>query len=115
MPAILANRSPNEPMLTPRTRSPGDSVLTTAASSPPDPAVVIIATSDVVPKYGFMPVEDPGEHRRELRTAVVDHLPRAGLADAGWQRGRARDAQVRLEAGHGTLLVADQAAHARTT
>src|SRR6186997_801352 len=55
MPAIFANRSPNDPMLTPRTRSPGDRVLTTAASRPPDPAVEIIATSEVVPKYGFIP------------------------------------------------------------
>src|SRR6478736_1882610 len=56
MPAIFANRSPNEPMDTPRTLSPGDIVLTTAASRPPDPAVVIIATSELVPKNGFMPV-----------------------------------------------------------
>ena len=56
MPAIFANRSPNEPIDTPRTLSPGDIVLTTAASSPPEPAVVIIATSEVVPKNGFMPV-----------------------------------------------------------
>src|SRR3989337_1027342 len=42
-------------MLTPRTRSPGDRVLTTGASSPPEPADEIIATSDVVPKNGFMP------------------------------------------------------------
>ena len=56
MPAIFANRSPNEPIETPRTRSPGESTLTTAASSPPDPAVVIIAMSDVVPKNGRIPV-----------------------------------------------------------
>jgi hypothetical protein len=55
MPAILANRSPNDPMLTPSTRSPGDSVLTTAASRPPEPAAVSMATSEVVPKNGFMP------------------------------------------------------------
>ena len=82
MPAILANRSPNEPIDTPSTRSPGESVLTTAASRPPEPAVVIIATSEVVPKNGFMPVEDPLEHRRELGPAVVDHLAAAGHADA---------------------------------
>ena len=68
------------------------------------------------PEVGLHAVEDPGEHRRELGTPVVDHLPRTRLADAGWQRGGARDAQVRLEAGHGTLLVAEQGrAHARTT
>ena len=48
--AILANRSPNEPIDTPRTRSPGEMTLTTAASSPPVPAVVTIAMSLVVPK-----------------------------------------------------------------
>ena len=42
-------------MLTPSTRSPGESVLTIAASSPPEPAVEIIATSEVVPKNGFIP------------------------------------------------------------
>ena len=92
MPAIFANRSPNEPMDTPRTRSPGDSVLTTAASRPPEPAVVIIATSLVVPKYGFMPVEDPLEHRGELGPAVVDHLAAAGDPDARREGGRAGDA-----------------------
>ena len=60
------------------------------------------------PEVGLHALEDPGEHRRELGTPVVDHLPRTRLADAGWQRGGARDAQVRLEAGHGTLLVAEQ-------
>jgi len=55
MPAIFANRSPNDPIDTPRTRSPGESVFTIAASSPPEPAHVSIATSLVVPKNGFIP------------------------------------------------------------
>src|SRR5439155_1721855 len=48
--AIFANRSPNEPMLTPRTLSPGESVLTIAASSPPVPALERSTMSFAVPK-----------------------------------------------------------------
>src|SRR5437762_3194455 len=46
---------------------------------------------------------DPGQDRREVRAAVVDHLSSADLADARRQAGWARDSQVGLEARHGCL------------
>ena len=63
------------------------------------PAQVRIAMSPVVPKYGFMPAWRRAQELFELGPAVVDHLPRAGLADARRERRRAGDAQVRLGAG----------------
>ena len=48
--------------------------------------------------------DDPVEQRRELGAAVVDHLLRPRLADGRWQGGGAGDAQVRLEAGHGSRV-----------
>ena len=81
-----------------RTRSPGESVLTMAASRPPEPAVVMIAMSPVVPKYGFMPLRIRSSIAANSGPAVVDHLARAGLADARRQPGRAGNAQVWLEA-----------------
>ena len=44
---------------------------------------------------------DPREECRELGSAVVDHLPRAGVADFVRQAGRAGDPEVGVEAGHG--------------
>ncbi len=69
MVAIFANRSPNEPMLTARTRSPGESVLTTAASIAPDPEPVRRKTSPEVPMSSAMP-EDVS------RTSVSNSVPR---------------------------------------
>ena len=56
------------------------------------------------PEIRLHAVEDPGQHRGELRAAVVDHLAGAGLADARRERGRAGDPQVGLEAVHEVLL-----------
>jgi hypothetical protein len=56
------------------------------------------------PEVRLDAVEDPGQHRGEFRAAVVDHLVRAGLADARRERGGAGDPQVGLEAVHGVLL-----------
>ncbi len=49
--------------------------------------------------------ENPFEHRRELRPAVVDHLAAAGLAHGRRQGSRAGDAQVGLESVHGNGLL----------
>jgi hypothetical protein len=51
-------------------------------------------------------LEDATEHLCELRPAVVDHLARAGGADARRQGGRAGDTEVGLESVHGCSLVA---------
>ena len=45
-------------------------------------------------------VQDPLEHRGELRAAMVDHLPGARGPDTRRQRGRAGDAEIRLETVH---------------
>ena len=53
------------------------------------------------PEVRAHPGQDPVEHGRELRPAVVDHLAGAGLADRRREPRRAGDAQVGLEAVHG--------------
>ncbi len=53
------------------------------------------------PEVRLHAVEDPAEHRGELRAAVVDHLVCARFADGRRQGGRAGDAKVGLEAVHG--------------
>ena len=50
-----------------------------------------------------MPGQDPLEHRRELRAAVIDHLAAAGDADRRRQGRGTRDAEIRFEAVHGDL------------
>ena len=94
MSAILAKRSPKLPMLTASTGSPGERKLTTAASRPPVPDEVRMSTSFAVPNQGRMPALARTEELLELRAAVVDHLPRARLADGVGQGRRAGDAQV---------------------
>ena len=54
------------------------------------------------PEVGLHPGQDPFEHRRELGAAMIDHLARTGFADAWRQARRAGNAQVWLEAVHGT-------------
>ena len=58
--------------------------------------------NDVVPRAEkrLDPPGDALEHRREFRTPVVDHLPRAGLTDRRGQAGGAWNPEVGLEAVH---------------
>ena len=78
-PPRRCRRSSRSGHRTPRSRRPGpdrpgESVLTIAASRPPETAQVSIATSLVGAEERLHPVEDPAEHRRKLRPAVIDHL-----------------------------------------
>ena len=50
------------------------------------------------------PLDDAAEHRRELGSAVVDHLAGARFTDRCRQGRRAGDAEVGLETVHGRLL-----------
>jgi hypothetical protein len=101
----LANRSPNEPIETPedaiaRGEDVDDGRLEATGARGRDHRD-IAGRAEV----RLDAVEDPAQHRGELRAAVIDHLARAGLADARRERGRAGDPQVGLEAVHGVLLV----------
>ena len=50
------------------------------------------------------PLDDAAEHRRELGSAVVDHLAGARFTDRCRQGRRAGDTEVGLETVHGELL-----------
>ena len=52
------------------------------------------------PEERLHPVEDPPEHRRELGTAVVDHLAGAGLSHGRREGGRTGDPEIGFEAVH---------------
>ncbi len=62
------------------------------------------------PEERLHPGQDPAEHGRELRPAMVDHLASAGLAHGGWQGRWPGDPEVGLEAIHGAAPMTMRAA-----